>query len=181
MSDNIDKAILVAGAFASIAFFVFTLKIKLKNKKQKQIAQNKTQKQIAQNQAQNKTQQKQIDQLKLQLLALQTTDIQTLNGKSLRKEWIKQHAHHETWTSSLLKVQETNALCAPPRPHAAEDLGLYNAAEAGDLEEARSLLSKGYSPNHSKELHPKFGTTPLMEACTFSRRTHSITPRVIRH
>ena len=57
------------------------------------------------------------------------------------------------------------------QPSNAQDLALYNAAEAGDWEEAKSLLEQGYSPNDSKELHPKFGTTPLMEACFHGHQT----------
>jgi hypothetical protein len=156
------KAVLI-GAVAGIAVATFYLYDKISSQELKLLA--------LQAKANDDTISIQTNQLKLHILALQTKDIQTLNGKSVRKEWIKQHPHHDTWTSSLLSVQQSNFLSAPPRPSKAQDLALYNAAEAGDWEEAKSLLEQGYSPNDSKELHPKFGTTPLMEACFHGHQT----------
>ena len=39
----------------------------------------------------------------------------------------------------------------------------------GDFEKAKLLLSQGYDLNRDDQLHPKFGTTPLMEACFHGR------------
>ena len=119
------------------------------------------------------SQQAQIDQLKFQLLAHQTRDIQTLNGKSSRKDWLDKHPKHQGWSSVLLSLQQKNMISMPPRPSCFGDwsendltnLALYNAAEQGSLNTAAAFLAEGYSPNHESELHPKFGTTPLMEAC----------------
>ena len=65
---------------------------------------------------------------------------------------------------TLRAVQEANALKALPRPKEAKDQVLYNAVEKGSLEDLRRGLLSGYSPNHEAELHPKFGTSPLMAA-----------------
>ena len=175
MTDLPFKAVLV-GAVAGIAVATFYLYDKISSQELKLLA---LQAKANDDNAANKSLMEKVsdtisiqtNQLKLHILALQTKDIQTLNGKSVRKEWIKQHPHHDTWTSSLLSVQQSNFLSAPPRPSNAQDLALYNAAEAGDWEEAKSLLEQGYSPNDSKELHPKFGTTPLMEACFHGHQT----------
>jgi len=40
-------------------------------------------------------------------------------------------------------------------------------------------LAAGYDPNHEDELHPKFGTTPLMEAAFHGR--DAIVKRLIEH
>ena len=51
------------------------------------------------------------------------------------------------------------------RPADAVEGLLYKAAADNDIEAAGSLLAEGYCPNIEQELAPKFGTTPLMEAC----------------
>ena len=51
------------------------------------------------------------------------------------------------------------------RPTNAVEGLLYNAAAENDIKAARGLLEQGYCPNIEQELAPRFGTTPLMEAC----------------
>ena len=105
-----------------------------------------------------------IAMLQLQLLAMQKRDIQTLNGKSSRRDWLAAHPEHTEWAQSLAALQEANALAMLPRPADAERQVLYNAAEANQLDVVVSSIALGYNPNREEELHPKFGTTPLMEA-----------------
>ena len=105
-----------------------------------------------------------IAMLQLQLLAMQKRDVQTLNGKSSRRDWLAAHREHMEWAESLAAVQEANAIEMLPRPADAERQVLYNAAEANQLESVASAIALGYNPNREEELHPKFGTTPLMEA-----------------
>ena len=104
-----------------------------------------------------------IRSLRLELLRLQTADIQTLRGASARKDWLAAHAAYQPWAQGLLQTQQDNAIAALPRPADAEPLLLYNGAEHGDLEAVKSGLAQGYCPNCESELHPKFGTSPLME------------------
>ena len=119
--------------------------------------------------SQLRAQQRRIDSLTLQLLALSTRDIQTLSGASARKDWLKAHPEHEAWAKGLLDVQEANALAAPPRPAGATRKLLYDGAEQNKLDVVAKGLAQGYDPNHEHELHPKFGTTPLMEAAFHGR------------
>ena len=49
-----------------------------------------------------------------------------------------------------------------------EKLARY-LAYYGEMEKAKLLLSQGYDLNRDDQLHPKFGTTPLMEACFHGR------------
>ena len=110
-----------------------------------------------------------INGLALQVLSSSKSDIQTLCGASSRKDWIKKHPEHKDWAASLLSVQQSNALSAPSRPNNAKNQVLYDAAEHDNLSAAEAAVSKGYSPNVEEELHPKFGTTPLMEAAFHGR------------
>ena len=73
------------------------------------------------------------------------------------------HAAYQPWAQGLLQTQQDNAIAALPRPADAEPLLLYNGAENGDFEAVKSGLAQGYCPNCESELHPKFGTSPLME------------------
>ena len=104
-----------------------------------------------------------IRSLRLELLRLQTADIQTLRGASARKDWLAAHPAHEPWAQGLLATQQGNAVAALSRPANAEPLLLYNGAENGDIEAVKAGLASGYCPNCEAELHPKFGTSPLME------------------
>jgi len=69
------------------------------------------------------------------------------------------------WAEGLAKVQEANAMSKKSRPADAVDCALFKAAADNDIEGARSMLEQGYCPNIEQELAPKFGTSPLMEAC----------------
>ena len=111
----------------------------------------------------------QIEDLRLQVLRLATRDVQTLNGKSERKSFLEAHPEYSEWANGLLAVQEANARSAPPRPSGAEPQRLYHATEADKLDVAIAAVDAGYSPNAEEELAPKFGTTPLMEACFHGR------------
>ena len=113
--------------------------------------------------------QKKIDSLTLRMLALETRDIQTLCGASTRQDWLKAHPELKDWALSLRSVQQANALKAPPRPANATKQRLYDAAENDKLAEVVAALEEGFSPNVEEELHPKFGTSPLMEAAFHGR------------
>ena len=110
-------------------------------------------------------QDRQIQQLTLELLQLRKSDVQTLRGKSKRKSWIKAHPTIKEWAETLLNIQCSNSLKCPTRPSNAEPLKLYNAAENNEFDVAQEAVFMGYKCNDEEELHPKFGTTPLMEAC----------------
>ena len=120
-----------------------------------------------------------IGELTLQLLAMQKQDIQTLCGASDRKDWLKAHPEHQAWADGLLAAQRANALAAPARPAGAEKQRLYNGAEQNQPGAVSAALAAGYDPNHEEELHPKFGTTPLMEAAFHGR--DEIVQQLIEH
>ena len=111
-----------------------------------------------------------LEHLQLQLLALQKADIQTLCGASGRKDWLEAHPTYKTWAANLRSIQKQNAIQFLQKQETfgwtfhAKNQELYNAAEQNQLKQATEALHKGYSPNREEELHPKFGTTPLMEA-----------------
>ena len=110
-----------------------------------------------------------LGELTLKLLSLQQRDVQTLCGASDRKDWLKAHPEHQAWADGLRAKQQGNALKAPARPANAEKQLLYNAAEQDKHATIVAGLAAGYDPNCEEELHPKFGTTPLMEAAFHGR------------
>ena len=108
--------------------------------------------------------------LTLELLALQNREIQSLRGSSTRKSWLEtQSVGLQAWASNLLKAQRANAVSLPARPSDAKGQELYGAAERGNLPELVAFLAAGYNPNEEEELHPKFGTSPLMEGAFHGR------------
>jgi len=120
-----------------------------------------------------KQQTEEITELKRQIFQLKQSNVQSLNGKSNRKTYLKESISEEmkTWAENLRTTQEKNASMKKPSPlnDKYEPLALYLAAEHGEMEKAKLLLSQGYDLNRDDQLHPKFGTTPLMEACFHGR------------
>ena len=99
--------------------------------------------------------------------------IQTLAGRSARKTFIGTCGEEmQGWANGLYAVQRTNFETSFRSPDEEEPLALYkcvNEKEPRDdpvkLKRATDLLScPEADPNSECELHPKFGTTPVMEA-----------------
>tara|TARA_B110000305_G_C19377362_1_gene607721 strand:+ start:99 stop:857 length:759 start_codon:yes stop_codon:yes gene_type:complete len=100
--------------------------------------------------------------------------VQTLCGRSERKTFIKtfDSGSLQDWATKLRVVQQANfcdALGAPTG--SASPLSLYNCVSGSDPDKDQnnqskmaSFLNAGSDPNEENELHPKFGTSPVMEA-----------------
>ena len=98
--------------------------------------------------------------------------VQTLAGRSSRKTFIASSAPAvREWATGLLGVQRANfGRSFESTAFAEEPLALYNTVIEPEPADAKvavaaGLLSEGKAdPNSECELHPKFGTTPIMEA-----------------
>ncbi|GMI23858.1 hypothetical protein TeGR_g5946 [Tetraparma gracilis] len=99
-------------------------------------------------------------------------EVQTLAGRSSRKTFTKRFDNSilEEWATGLRAVQQDNHGASFDLTCSAEPLALYGTVDKevtndpACVSRAAELLAGGSDCNEECELHPKFGTTPLMEA-----------------